>query len=59
MHRTPVTVRVGVKGQTPGGGPPPRFVDRTIDRAIYDNGWDGNIAVTANADGTLTVQTGF
>ena len=37
----------------------PERCNRVIDRAIYDNGWDGNIAVTANANGTLNVQTGF
>jgi len=53
------TVRVGVKGRNPSTGAEPQFTEITLDRAIYDNGWDGNIAVIAHADGTLSVETEF
>lgn len=59
MQREPVRVRVGVKGRNPSTGEGPRFTNKTISRAIYANGWDGNIAVTADANGTLSVETGF
>ena len=29
-----------------------------FDRAIYATGWDGDIVVTARADGTISVATG-
>ena len=59
MTRPPKTVRVGVKGRNPSTGAPPQFKTITIDRAIYTTGWDGNIAVIANKDGSLRVETGF
>ena len=33
------------------------FEKRTIEKAIYVTGWDGDIRVVANANGTLDVQT--
>ncbi|MGH8051274.1 MAG: ComEC/Rec2 family competence protein [Arenimonas sp.] len=54
-----VRVRVGLKGRHPTNGSPPQFTHWEISKAIYNSGWDGNIAVKANADGTLTVETGF
>lgn len=59
MERPPKKVRVGVKGRNPTTGAAPEFTPIQLKRAIYTNSWDGNIAVTANKDGTLKVQTGF
>lgn len=59
MTRPTKTVPVGVKGRNPRTNAPPQFTTISIGRAIYTTGWDGNIAVTAKKDGTLTVQTGF
>ena len=52
-------VPVGVRGRNPSTGAAPEFTSITLKRAIYANGWDGNIAVTAHKDGTLQVQTGY
>lgn len=40
-------------------GLPPEFKTVTLKRAIFATGWDGNIAVTARTDGSLSVETGF
>lgn len=53
------TVRVGVKGANPLTGAPPEFKTVMMSRAILSNGWDGNIAVIAEKDGTLSFETGF
>lgn len=52
-------VRVGIRGRHPTTGAPPQFTNIKLTRAVYDNGWDGNIAITAKADGTLSVQVEF
>ena len=52
-----VNVRVGVKGRNPKTHAKPSFTTQTFTKAIYDNAWDGNIDVTAKADGDLSVQT--
>lgn len=59
MSRPSKSVRVGVKGRNPSTGAAPRFTTITLNRAIYDSAWDGNIAITAKADGTLSVQAEF
>lgn len=55
----PKRVRVGIKGRNPTDRTPPDFTNWTMTKAIYANGWDGNIAVSANADGTLIVETEY
>jgi competence protein ComEC len=57
--RTPKVFPVGVSGRPPNSTKDPVFITKRIDRALYDNGWDGNIAITAHEDGTLTIQTEF
>ena len=57
--RSPKTVIVGVKGRDRKSGADPVFTTMTMSRALYDNAWDGNIAITANADGSLKVQSEF
>jgi competence protein ComEC len=52
-------VRVGVRGRNSFTGAPPKFSHITLTRAVFDNGWDGNIAITATTAGTLTTQTEF
>lgn len=52
-------VRVGIRGRNPSTGALPQFTNIKLTRAVYDNGWDGNIAVTANKDGTLKTQVEF
>lgn len=60
MAREPTQVRVGIKGKGVGAdAPPPQFTRMRLDKAIYSNSWDGNIAVVANADGTLQVETEY
>jgi len=59
MSRPSARVRVGLSGRNPGTNAPPRFTQMTIDKAIYSNAWDGNIAITATKDGQYTVETGF
>jgi competence protein ComEC len=59
MTRPTKNVRVGVKGRNPTTGALPQFTTIAVTRAIYTTGWDGNIAVIANKDGTLKVETGF
>lgn len=53
------TLPVGVSGRPPNSSADPVWTTMKIDRALYDNGWDGNIAITAHSDGTLSVQTEF
>ena len=55
----PKQVRVGTKGRHPTNGTPPDFTYWTMDKAIYANGWDGNIAIKATSDGVLTVETEY
>lgn len=58
--REPTQVRVGIKGKGLGAdAPPPQFTRMRLDKAIYSNSWDGNIAVVAQADGTLEVETEY
>lgn len=57
--RDPRTFPVGVSGRPLNSTQDPVFTTLRIDRALYDNGWDGNIAITAKSDGTLSVQTEF
>jgi competence protein ComEC len=52
-------VRVGIRGRNPSTGAPPQFTNIKLTRAVYNNGWDGNVAVTAKADGTMRVQVEF
>ena len=55
MREKPATVMVGVRGawkETPS-----EFESRTIERAIYATGWDGDVSVTARTDGVLEVET--
>ncbi|MCP4445175.1 MAG: MBL fold metallo-hydrolase [Myxococcales bacterium] len=55
MREKPVTAMIGLRGawkETPS-----EWESRTIRRAIYATGWDGDIAVTAHADGKLEVET--
>src|SRR5262249_9660614 len=59
MTRSPKTVRMGVKARNPSTGAPPEFKTITINRAIYTTGWDGNIAVIVNKNGSLRVESGF
>lgn len=60
MARDPIQVRVGIKGKGLGAdAPPPQFTRIRLDKAIYSNSWDGNIAVVANADGSLQVETEY
>ncbi|TMJ12395.1 MAG: MBL fold metallo-hydrolase [Alphaproteobacteria bacterium] len=49
LARTPVTEPVADGAK--------RFSAETIDKAIYATGWDGDVTVTAAADGTLTTST--
>jgi competence protein ComEC len=59
LSRPGKKVSVGIKGADHKNHLPPTFEKVTLKKAIYATGWDGNIAVTANKDGTLSVQTGF
>lgn len=59
LTRPSKSVPVGIKGADHKNHLPPKFQNITLKRAIYATGWDGNVAVTAQADGTLSVQTGF
>jgi competence protein ComEC len=59
MVRPSKTVPIGVKGRNSFQNTPPEFTTINLSRAIYANGWDGNIAVVAHKDGTLKVETGF
>ncbi len=52
-------VRVGVKGRARNPDAPPVFTNLRLDKAVYNNGWDGDIAVTARADGALSIETEF
>lgn len=58
MTRQAKTVRVGVRGRNPSTDAPPQFKLMEVNRAIYTTGWDGNIAVTANKNGTIHVEYG-
>ena len=57
--RAPRQFPVGVSGRPPNSTKDPVFTTMRIDRALYDNGWDGNIAITAHSDGKLEIQTEF
>jgi competence protein ComEC len=57
--RPPARVRIGVRGRNPFNGDPPQFTTRTVTKAIYATGWDGNVAIRATANGSLSVETGF
>jgi competence protein ComEC len=59
MERPIKQVRVGIKGRRPGSTAPPQFTNMQLRRAIYSNSWDGNIAIVAKADGTLSVESEF
>lgn len=60
MDRPLKEVRVGIKGRALGANaPPPVFTNIQLRKAIYANGWDGNIAVIANADGSLSVEAEY
>jgi competence protein ComEC len=59
MTRTLKAVPIGIKGRNPFAGTPPEFTTIQLDRAIYANGWDGNIAVIARKTGELAVEQGF
>lgn len=59
MPRKAKDVQVGVRGRNPSTGAPPEFKTITVNRALYTTGWDGGIAVSANKDGTIKVETGF
>ncbi len=55
LRQKPKTVMIGLRGawkETPS-----EFESRTIKRAIYATGWDGDVSVTAHADGKLEVET--
>jgi competence protein ComEC len=45
----PKPVQVGIKAKT--------FQTITVDKAVYATGWDGNVVITAGADGHLGVAT--
>lgn len=53
------TVRVGLKGRNPTTKAPPRFTHWQMTKAIYDTGWDGDVAIRASADGKLSLESGF
>lgn len=59
MDRTIKQVRVGIKGRAPGSTVPPQFTQMQMRKAIYSNSWDGNIAVVAKADGSLSVESEY
>lgn len=55
MDREPVTVHLGVRGaweETPS-----EFMETTMTKAVYATGWDGDVIVSANANGWLEVET--
>jgi len=55
MRETPMNAMIGLRGawkETPS-----EWESRTIERAIYATGWDGDISVTAHPDGKIDVQT--
>jgi len=55
MRATPAKVMVGIRGawkETPS-----EFEEQTIAKAVYATGWDGDVRVTAHADGKLDVET--
>lgn len=56
---SPKVVRVGLKGRSISGDVPPDFTHWTMKKAIYANGWDGNIAIKATSDGRLRVETEY
>lgn len=59
MSRPRKEVRVGVKGRARNPDAPPVFTNIRLDKAVYSNGWDGDIAVTARADGSLSIETEY
>ncbi|WP_162250407.1 MBL fold metallo-hydrolase [Pseudoxanthomonas sp. Root630] len=58
-RKSPKLVRVGLKGRSLNGNTPPDFTYWTMKKAIYANGWDGNIAIKATSDGRLSVETEY
>jgi competence protein ComEC len=54
-HRTPVQREIGVKGSYQGS--PPVWEQDPIQAGIFGTGWEGNIVLTANADGTFSIWT--
>jgi competence protein ComEC len=59
MTRPTKHVRVGIAGHNPVTNAAPRFTEMDINKAIYSNAWDGNVAVIAHKDGSLAVETEF
>lgn len=59
LTRPQKSVRVGVRGRNPSTGEGPQFTNISLTRAVYSNGWDGNIAIVAKHDGTLKVESEF
>lgn len=55
----PKRVRIGTRGKNPITNAPPDFTYSEMRKAIYANGWDGNIAVRATVDGELTVESEY
>jgi hypothetical protein len=58
--RTPVPEHIGVTGAHPdghGGSVPAVFQTKTISEGLFATGWDGNIVLTANADGSFSIWT--
>jgi competence protein ComEC len=54
MMRPSKEVAIGNHG-TPSTSPVPPFNTVTVDRAAFSTGWDGNIVILANLDGTKQV----
>jgi len=53
--RTPIQVEVGVRGafeQTPS-----EFEPRTVERAVFATGWDGDVVLFMSAQGEIRVET--
>lgn len=55
MRRPSVRVGVGVRGEAPRGRSPAEWEYQQIDHAIFSTGWDGDIVVLANRNGTKRV----
>lgn len=59
---TPKSVMVALRGlpkrKRPPNTPPPKtFVTMQVSKAVYGTGWDGTVVITAQADGSLHVDT--
>jgi len=53
--RTAKSVSIGIKG-TFNGIPPSEFKSMTIDKALYNTGWDGGVVIKANTQEAFQVR---